>query len=526
MNDRFLRSRCGTAAWLVVSGLLLAYCTDDLRGSQSSPRPNHNPNPDGYLIVTHNVENLFDADGIAVYDDYKPFDANGNRQYTNVQILNKIKNIVRLMEQYGDGNGPDVIMAVEIEADHSPNAPTSADDFLNRWTNTTLERMLGEDFSDVVADLPAEFLLLKGMWDAGLKGYDVATVEPRRGNDAPYAVIKNVVFSRLPILHDRTRAHDISDARPILEVWLDVDGMPLATFTNHWKSGASNVQTETTRIQNAQVLRARIDQLVSDDPDVDFILGGDFNSDYNQSQRYTNMSETGVNTVLLSMGDERAVKHQKNGIYNLWYEVPADQRRSDSYFEHWGTLMQFMVSPGMYNRGGIVYVDNSFEVGIFRGLNANPVNSQPRRWTNAAGGIGYSDHFPLSMRINVLPEGDALIELDTPGVENTPDWRPISVQTPMPDAADIRKMNPSTAADYLNAEYYDQFFEVTGTLRADDNKLLVGDVAFDLYSPTFRVPQVLGSRIATGETITFVGRLSNFRNRWQFIIDDRSFIRD
>jgi hypothetical protein len=286
------------------------------------------------------------------------------------------------------------------------------------------------------------------------------------------------------------------------------------------------VQTETTRIQNAQVLRARIDQLVSDDPDVDFILGGDFNSDYNQSQRYTNMSETGVNTVLLSMGDERAVKHQKNGIYNLWYEVPADQRRSDSYFEHWGTLMQFMVSPGMYNRGGVVYVDNSFEVGIFRGLNANPVNSQPRRWTNAAGGIGYSDHFPLSMRINVLPQGDALIELDTPGVENTPDWRPISVQTPMPDAADIRKMNPSTAADYLNAEYYDQFFEVTGTLRADDNKLLVGDVAFDLYSPTFRVPQVLGSRIATGETITFVGRLSNFRNRWQFIIDDRSFIRD
>jgi hypothetical protein len=526
MKDRFLRSRLGKSTWLVVSLLLLATCTDDLRGSQSSAKPNATPNPDGYLIVTHNVENLFDADGIAVYDDYKPINADGEAQYTNIQILNKIRNIVRLMQQYGDGNGPDVIMAVEIESDHTPGESLKANEFLKQWANTTLERMLGEDFGDDVADLPAELLLLKGMWDAGLKGYDVATVEPRRGNGTPYAVIKNVVFSRLPILHERTRAHDISDARPILEVWLDVDGKPMATFTNHWKSGASNVQTEATRIQNAQVLRARLDQLISDDPDVDFILGGDFNSDYNQLQRYTNMSETGINSVLVTSGNERSVKREKNAVYNLWYEVPVDERRSDSYFEYWGTLMHLMVSPGMYNQGGVVYVDNSFEVGLFPGLNANPVNLQPRRWTNAAGGIGFSDHFPLSMRIKVVPDGNGLIELDAPGVENAPDWRPLSVQTPLPGAEDIRIMDASNAADYLNAAYYDHFFLVTGTLQVDGNRVLVGTVAFDLYSPTFRVPQVLASRIAAGETITFVGRLSNFRNRWQFIIDDRSYIRD
>src|SRR5690606_12937427 len=102
---------------------------------------------------------------------------------TNVQVLNKIRNIVRLMQQYGGGNGPDVLMAVEIEADHSPSsAAPSANTFLDRWSDSTLERMLGADFSDEIADIPAELLLLKGMWDAGLKGYDVATVEPRRGN--------------------------------------------------------------------------------------------------------------------------------------------------------------------------------------------------------------------------------------------------------------------------------------------------------------------------------------------------------
>jgi hypothetical protein len=526
MIDRFNRSRVAFAASMLVSLIVFASCTDDLRGSQSDPKPSITPNPSGYLVVTHNVENLFDADGIAVYDDYKPTSADGNAQYTNVQILNKIRNIVRLMQQYGDGNGPDVIMAVEIESDHTPGASQPAGDFLKRWSNTTLERMLGEDFGDEVADLPAELLMLKGMWDAGLTGYDVATVEPRRGNGTPYAVIKNVVFSRLPILHDRTKAHDISDARPILEVWLDVDGMALVTFTNHWKSGASNVQTEATRIQNAQVLRSRIEQLIASDPDVDFILGGDFNSDYNQLQRYTNMTETGINSVLVTTGDEQSAKREKSAIYNLWYEVPVGERRSDSYFENWGTLMHLMVSPGMYNRSGVTYVDNSFEVGMFPGLNANPVNLQPRRWTNASGGIGFSDHFPLSMRIKVIPDGDGLVELENPGTENAPDWRPLKVLTPMPSADGIIKMDPAKVGDFLNADFYDSFFEVTGTLRAEDNTLVVGGQAFDMYSPTFRVAQVLGDQIAAGATITIIGRLSNFRNRWQFIIDDRSFIRD
>ncbi len=126
MIDRINRSRIAFAASMFVTLLVFASCTDDLRGSQSDPKPSTTPNPNGYLVVTHNVENLFDADGIAVYDDYKPTSADGSAQYTNVQILNKIRNIVRLMQQYGDGNGPDVIMAVEIESDHTPGASQRA----------------------------------------------------------------------------------------------------------------------------------------------------------------------------------------------------------------------------------------------------------------------------------------------------------------------------------------------------------------------------------------------------------------
>src|SRR5690606_18703008 len=131
---------------------------------------------------------------------------------------NKVTNIVRLMKQYNDGFGPDILMAVEIESDFTPSEKHSTQAFLQKYATTTLSDMLGANFNDEIADISAEYLLLKGFWDAGIRDYDVATVEPPRlGNGQPSSVIKNVVFSRLPILHDRTKAHEITDARPILE---------------------------------------------------------------------------------------------------------------------------------------------------------------------------------------------------------------------------------------------------------------------------------------------------------------------
>jgi endonuclease/exonuclease/phosphatase family metal-dependent hydrolase len=480
--------------------------------------------PKEYVIVTHNIENLFDADSIAAYDDYKPFDKQGNVQYSNTHLLNKIQNTVRLMQQYNDGRGPDVLMAVEVEADHTRGSEIQAKTFLDRWSSTTLVKMLGEDFTKEIADLPSELLLLKGFWDAGMKEYDVATIEPDpAATGRPSSVIKNVVFSRIPIMHEKTKAHPTVDARPILEVWLDVDGSPLVTFTNHWKSGASNAETEQTRIQNAQVLRARVNELLVEDPSIDFVIGGDLNSDYNQIQRYTSMFYTGINSVLQTTGDEYKVSQGSQDVYNLWYELPVDQRRSDSYFEYWGTLMHLIVSPGMYNRSGVYYVDNSFSVGAFAGLNANAHHLAPFRWTSALGGLGYSDHFPLSMTIaSRSPESGPYIPTN-PGVENDDTWKPIKVDTHRPPDALITRMEASRAQEYLTATYYDAFLEVTATVK-EDGSLRVGTTDFTVYSPTFRAPQVLSSQYKPGETVTFVGRLSNFRGTWQFIIDDRSFI--
>jgi hypothetical protein len=45
-----------------------------------------------YKVVVYNIENLFDADGIAIYDQYRPFDDKGNPQYTPAHLLTKLQN--------------------------------------------------------------------------------------------------------------------------------------------------------------------------------------------------------------------------------------------------------------------------------------------------------------------------------------------------------------------------------------------------------------------------------------------------
>ena len=128
--------------------------------------------------------------------------------------------------------------------------------------------------------------------------------------------IRCAVLTRLPVR--RHRSHPTLNARAILEVEAEVDGAPLFLFANHWKSGASDPETEPVRIANARTLRTRVDEILAADPNADIIIGGDLNSQYNQRQRYPRMKETGINDVLGSQGNELAVRQPGRPLYNLW----------------------------------------------------------------------------------------------------------------------------------------------------------------------------------------------------------------
>ena len=477
-----------------------------------------------FMVVAYNVENLFDLDGIASYEDFQP------SKYTRAHALTKLQNIARVVGRFEGGKGPDVLLLSEIEVDATPGR--TAPDYeaiLARYAGLKLEEMLGAKFNAEIGDLPAEALLLKALTDAGMPGYRVVIGDSTPAKGERKQEIKCAVFTRFPV--KQARSHATPGARAILEVLVDVNGAPLYLFANHWKSGASDPETEKVRAGNARTLRTRLDEILRQDPNADIIIGGDLNSQYNQRQRYPNMKVTGINDVLGSQGNELAVRGAQRDLYNLWFELPPAERGSDTYRGEWGTLMHLILSRGLYDYRGVQYVDNSFAVGKFPDLNAD-AKGEPVRWTfEGPAGRGFSDHFPVAAKFVTV-------------AENRPDR-----YLPLRNASADRGTGPAVAnkIDYTKVDLekvalYPEKLPAGTNLRADlfkgkivrvDGKVARGTrlavefrgETYDVFSFDEAFRKKLREEFKAGEPMRFYGELGQYRERWQFILRDPSWVK-
>jgi hypothetical protein len=477
-----------------------------------------------FMVVAYNVENLFDLDGLSGYEDYQP------SKYTRAHALTKLQNIARIVARFEAGRGPDILLLCELEVDATPGKnPPDYDAILARYAGMKLEDMLGSKFNPEIADLPSEALLAKALADAGLTGYRIVIGDstPAPGDRKPE--IKCAVFTRFPIKH--TRSHLTTGARAILEVVVDVDGAPLHLFSNHWKSGASDPATEATRAGNARTLRTRLDEILRNDPHADIVIGGDLNSQYNQKQRYTKMKVTGINDVLGSQGNELAVRGTQRDLYNLWFEVPPAERGSDTYRGEWGTLMHLIISRGLYDFRGVQYVDNSFAVAKFTGLNADD-KGEPVRWSfDGSAGHGFSDHFPISAKFVTVTDNrtDRYLPLRNASAERASDaTASVKIDYTKLDLEKIAlvpaKLPPGTN---LRADLYKgKIVRVDGKV-AKGTRLAVefAGETYDVFSFDEAYRKKLRADFTAGEPMKFYGELGQYRDRWQFIIRDPSWVK-
>ena len=477
-----------------------------------------------FTAVVYNVENLFDVDGVATYDDYQ---APG---YTPAHFRTKLHGIAEVVARYEEGRGPDLILFQEIELDQTPaSAVGDYAAFLQRYAGTSYDRLLAmSPLPAELAGLPAEAWLLKALHDRGLRGYTVVAGGDAKSNheDGNPRSIKTVVFTRFPV--KAVRNHPTLNARNILEVELDVDGHPLHVFNNHWKSGASDPVTEEIRLANARTLRTRLDQILGQDPHADILLGGDFNSQHDQKLRYREMKTTALNDVLRSQGNELAIRGPQRDLYNLWYELPPPQRGSDTYRGEWGTLMQLIVSRGLYDQRGVQYVDNSFAVGRFSGLNAD-ASGHPIRWsTEGAGGRGFSDHFPISARFITVAENraDRWIALSRPSDRDPmePDVNRLTFAVDLSTALTLGTL--PAGANLRDGSYTGKLFRVEGP--AADGPLLKVEFAgavYDLYSPDPAIRDLIAAQRSANRAFRLYGELGIFRGNWQFVVKDASWLK-
>jgi hypothetical protein len=296
-----------------------------------------------FTVLAYNVENLFDLDGIALDKDYAIATEPGKFAYTPEKLLTKLRNITRILAEFNEGRGPEIVCFQEFEYDRTPASSVGDwDAFLMYWAGTSVENMLTKELTESILGLPVEAFLFKHLEDEGLRGYRV--VKPPPGDSGSKPAQNNVVFTKFPVTY--FKVHPTRRARDILEVGVDIEGSEVIIFNNHWKSGASSSNTESIRVENAGVLRRRLDALLEENPRADIIIAGDLNSHYNQDEVLTEVARAGITDVLGSQGDEKAIRRPGGpDLYNLWYELPPQDRRSDAWRGSWGTLMHILLTP-------------------------------------------------------------------------------------------------------------------------------------------------------------------------------------
>lgn len=479
-----------------------------------------------FTLLVYNVENLFDVDGIALYKDYKQQDTENPHPYSPEKLFVKLHNVTRILRQFNDGRGPEVVVFQEFENDRSPlSTVADLDAFLEKYTDVSLETMLTSGFNSDISGLPVEAFLLKYLEDEGLRGYNIAQpTVPRDLDSVP--VQKCVIFTKFPVTY--IRQHPIFDARDILEVGLSINGHQLIIFDNHWKTGASWPETEPSRVKNARILRKRLDEVLRDDPSADVILAGDFNTHYNQSQVLTGVMETGLQSVLRSQGDELALQKDRGpDLYNLWFELQPDKRRNEPYRGHWGTLMQILLTRGLYDYRGVQYVDNSFLVAEFPGLNAETRFGQPISWRFFGDGGGFSDHFPVAAVFQTVDDNDPgrFLDLHEPGNETFGANPLLEVDYQNFDLESVPKAQIlALLSDSALGEHIDEVFRVS-TLLVSRKPLAVriGSRTIEVWSYDNRVLEKFEDK-EIGDRVWFIGQLGEHRGRLLFIIQHPKWV--
>ena len=473
-----------------------------------------------FSLVVYNVENLFDVDGVAVYDDYQ------SGSYTPAHMATKLGNISKVLANVNKGEGPDIILFNEIEADQTPGSTVSdADKWIKDHEAVRYDAMLAQQPlpSDLVG-VPAEVWLQKALSDEGMTGYHVVNGDDKSGSIA----IKCVIFSRFPV--KRVSLFPTQRARPIIQAELDVDGHTLYVFNNHWKSGAGNVETESDRRANAKTLRDCVDNILAADPNADIIIGGDLNSQYNHKIRYRDMGKTGINDVLGSQGNELAIRGKDRDLYNLWFELPSDQRGSDVFKGEWGTLVHILLSRGLYDMRGVQYEDNSFAVMKIPGLNTDSIGL-PNRWKPfPAPGSGFSDHFPLYARFTTVDDArtDKWMALVRPTTDDSTSVEKVDYASVdlFKNAIKLSELPPGT--DIRTGDYMGKIFYVStkATVNTKGHVLIKFNGAdYDVFSHEKEIRDDLRDRVNEGRSIRFYGELGTFRGKWQFVVQGKEWVK-
>ncbi len=344
-----LRTRFWPLLSLPLLGLLvcLAACAPNVPSGEATTAPGGD-----YLFCFWNTENFFDdeVNGWKTEPD-KDFDqwfAN-----TPAVLKEKLDHLSGALIKMNGGKGPDILALAEVESER-------AAELLRGALNDKLR-------------------------DPALHYKNVLFKDPHGGRH-----IATAILTRLEVRKDKTQLH--GKRMRILEGHVVAHGQDLVVLATHWTSRVSDHEGEG-RDRYGDACYGVFRAMHKANPEVAFLVCGDFNDPPNDES---------VTGHLHAIGDEKQVRAGGPEPYllNLFAAYTDGKMGSHNYRGKWLCFDQIAVSPGLLGGQGW-----RCEVGSARIVNDLTADRRGHPWRFGSerdrGERGYSDHFPVTVRLTV-----------------------------------------------------------------------------------------------------------------------------
>ena len=344
--------------WPAALALLLSLVFLASPGCQESSTPQLTSAPNAqteFLFCHWNVENFFDDQ---VDNRLGP----GDKEYdalfaANPELLKlKLAKLTEAILKMNGGKGPDILAIVEVERIRAAEL---------------LQKSLNDKLSD--KSLHYQNVLMKEI--AG--GRHIAPA----------------ILTRLPVVKDRTRTLDRNHR--ILVGHIKVNDHELIVIASHWTSRLKETGVRG-RNDYADKIYGAANAMHRSNPAVDLLVSGDFNDDPDDESVVKHLHATG----------DIDVARTSNPIQLLNLFAGKDPKMFGTHFyRKWHIFDQILVAPGLLDSKG--WSCDPQTVHVFNELHRG-TDKQKRPWRfggeKQKGERGYSDHFPVSVKLRVEPK--------------------------------------------------------------------------------------------------------------------------
>jgi len=316
-----------------------------------------------FLIMSYNVENLFDTLDTPGYDDSE-FTPASKKQWNTEKYNKKLSDLASVISAVDKDKLPDVIGLVEVE-----------------------NRKVLEDLVKTPALSQAGYGIVHEESNDE-RGIDVALLFKK-------GTFKYEGHVKIPV----SFPFDSTDkTRDILYVYGKAgDGKDIHFFVNHWSSRSGGErETESKRMYCAVSLRRSVDLLLSRDANARIVIMGDFNDE---------PSNRSVMGVLMASNKRKNISVGE--FYNLMYDKHnLTPEGTYAYRGNWNMLDQIMVSQSLLNvSSGYGCTFDSGKIlkedwMLFKSKNGEVSPNRTYGGDNYYGGI--SDHLPVYVLLELV----------------------------------------------------------------------------------------------------------------------------